>query len=171
MFFLSNIFKCIFRKQIVHKQDMDTNTDSITELSSTFTLSTIDYNDTQIFIPPITEGKVVKVYDADTITVANRIGNNANDIFRFSIRLRGIDSPEIKSKNAHTKAKAQEARDVVKEMVFGKIVRLENVSLEKYGRLLADVYIDDIHLNQWLLDNNYAVEYDGGTKHIPANWE
>ena len=27
-----------------------------------------------------------------------------------------------------------------------------------------------IHLNQWLLDNKYAVEYDGGTKHPPESW-
>ena len=48
---------------------------------------------------------------------------------------------------------------------------VKNVSLEKYGRILADVYIEDIHLNQWLIDNGYAVTYSGGTKHIPEDWE
>ena len=43
--------------------------------------------------------------------------------------------------------------------------------MEKYGRLLADVYVDNIHVNQWMLDNKYAVPYDGGTKHRPSDWD
>ena len=42
--------------------------------------------------------------------------------------------------------------------------------MEKYGRLLADVYLDELHLNQWLIENKYAVAYDGGTKHRPDEW-
>ena len=137
----------------------------------TYLLDNIEYANTQIFIPPITEGKVVKVYDADTITVATRMPKYSPDVFRFNVRLNSIDTPEIKSKNATTKARALHARDVVKEMVYGKIVQLKNVSLEKYGRILADVYIEDIHLNKWLIDNGYAVTYSGGTKHIPEDCE
>lgn len=143
----------------------------LTTLPPDVSLENVEYADTKIFIPPIHNGKVVKVYDADTITVANRLSEYSPEVFRFNVRLLGIDTPEIKSKNATTKTRGIDARDTVKDMIFGKIVRLENVSLEKYGRLLADVYIGDIHLNQWLLDNHYAVKYDGGTKHIPAEWE
>jgi len=137
-------------------------------------LDDIVYADTQIYIPNINHGKVVKVYDADTITVANRIsvgGAQSDEIYRFQVRLNGIDSPEIKSKNATTKALAKQARDVLSGMIFGKIVELRNVQLEKYGRLLADVYLGDLHLNEWLVENKYAVRYDGGTKHIPEEWE
>lgn len=137
-------------------------------------LEDVVYADTQIYIPNITHGKVVKVYDADTITVANRIsvgGAQSDEIYRFQVRLNGIDSPEIKSKNATTKALAKQARDVLSEMIFGKIVELRNVQLEKYGRLLADVYLGDLHLNEWLVENKYAVRYDGGTKQIPEEWD
>ncbi len=48
-----------------------------------------------------------------------------------------------------------------------KVVALKNLKTEKYGRVLADVYLGDLHVNQWLLDNKYAVEYSGGTK---TNW-
>ena len=142
-----------------------------TTLPPDVSLENVEYADTKIFIPPIHKGKVVKVYDADTITIANILSEYSPEVFRFNVRLLGIDTPEIKSKNATTKTRGIDARDTVKDMIFGKIVRLENISLEKYGRLLADVYIDDIHLNQWLIDNHYAVKYDGGTKHIPAEWE
>jgi endonuclease YncB( thermonuclease family) len=137
-------------------------------------LDDIVYADTQIYIPNIKTGKVVKVYDADTITVANRIsvgGAQSDEIYRFQVRLNGIDSPEIKSKNATTKALAKQARDVLSGMIFGKIVELRNVQLEKYGRLLADIYLGELHLNEWLVENKYAVRYDGGTKQIPEEWE
>ena len=47
---------------------------------------------------------------------------------------------------------------------------LENIKREKYGRILADVYIDDIHLNNLLIQEKYAVVYDGGTKIKPTSW-
>jgi endonuclease YncB( thermonuclease family) len=50
-------------------------------------------------------------------------------------------------------------------------IRLENVTIEKYGRLLADVYYDGIHVNQWMIDNKFAVIYDGGKKERPAEWD
>jgi micrococcal nuclease len=143
-------------------------------MSTRKSIDDVVYADTKIYIPNIASGKVVKVYDADTITVANRIsvgGEQSDEIYRFHVRLDGIDSPEIKSKNPTTKALAKKSRDVLTEMIFGKIVELRNVRLEKYGRLLADVYLGNLHLNQWLIDNKYAVQYDGGTKHIPEEWE
>jgi micrococcal nuclease len=148
-----------------------------THMDNTPTIHSLDnvvYKDTAIYIPDIPFGKVVKVYDADTITIANRIsvGNSYSEqVYRFNVRLNGIDTPEIKSANPTTKARAIQARDVLSEMIFGKIVILKNVKLEKYGRLLADVYLDDLHLNNWLIENNYAVKYDGGTKMIPTEWE
>ena len=36
-------------------------------------LDTIDYKDTIPFIPPITTGKVIKVYDGDTLTLASKL--------------------------------------------------------------------------------------------------
>jgi endonuclease YncB( thermonuclease family) len=44
------------------------------------------------------------------------------------------------------------------------MVVLQNVGTEKYGRILADIYIENLHINQWMLDNKYAVPYDGGKK-------
>ena len=46
----------------------------------------------------------------------------------------------------------------------------ENIETEKYGRILADVYIDNIHLNELLIKERYAVKYDGGTKKKPMSW-
>ena len=139
-------------------------------------LDTVEYSNTHTFVPDISFGKVVKVYDGDTFTVANRISvdgghSYSTQIYRFNVRLHGIDSPELKTKNATTKHLAIQSRDALHDLIYGKIVQLKNVSLEKYGRLLADIYIGDIHVNQWMLDQKYAVAYDGGAKHIPEEWE
>ena len=53
---------------------------------------------------------------------------------------------------------------------MGKIVHLKNISSEKYGRILADVYCENRNMSEWMLENKYAVKYDGGTKVRPKEW-
>jgi len=132
----------------------------------------IKWEDTIEFTFPITGGKVIKVYDADTITIASKLPYDASPMYRLSVRLNGIDTPEIKGKciSDEEKEAAKEARDFVYKLVFNKYIRLENIQSEKYGRILADVYIDDIYLNELLIKEHYAVKYDGGTKKKPESW-
>lgn len=123
------------------------------------------------FIPPIVGGRVIKVYDGDTITIVSKVPNLKNsELFKFSIRLGGIDAPEIRGKSTEEKEMAIEARDVLSERIFGREVVLKNVRIEKYGRLLCDVYLEGTNLNQWMVEQRYAVEYDGGTKNTPDSW-
>jgi len=134
-------------------------------------LNSVEYKDTVRFIPPILNCKVIKVYDGDTITVASKINNTNLPMYRFSVRLRSIDSPEINGENLTEKYLAMEARDALHKLIYGKIVVLKKLGTEKYGRILADVYLDNLHVNKWMLDNNYAVPYDGGKKIRPVEWE
>jgi endonuclease YncB( thermonuclease family) len=134
-------------------------------------LHDIEYKDTIGFVPPIITGKVIKVYDGDTITIASKLPNTETPIYRFSVRLSGIDSAEIHGKTANEKKEAILARDALHNLIFGKMVHLKNVSTEKYGRILADVYLDNLHINEWMLNENLAVPYDGGTKQRPAEWD
>jgi endonuclease YncB( thermonuclease family) len=56
-------------------------------------------------------------------------------------------------------------------LIYGKNVIIKNISNDKYGRVLCDVFYENIHINQWLLDNNYAIKYNGGTKINSDEWE
>lgn len=137
----------------------------------TLYLKNITYKDTTIFIPTIRFVKVIKVYDGDTITVAAKLPFDAAPIYRFSVRLRSIDSPEIKGATKKECDLAIQARDALHTLVFGQIVELRNNGKEKYGRLLADVYYKELHVNQWMVENGYAVWYDGGKKVRAGEWE
>jgi micrococcal nuclease len=132
----------------------------------------IKWEDTTEFTFPITGGKVIKVYDGDTITIASKLPYNESPIYRLHVRLNGIDTPEMKGKGVSDEEKeaAKQTREIVYNLVFNKFVRLENIQNEKYGRILADVYIGDINLNEFLIKEKYAVKYDGGTKIKPTSW-
>jgi endonuclease YncB( thermonuclease family) len=132
----------------------------------------IKWEDTAEFTFPIRGGRVIKVYDADTITIASKLPYNESLLYRLPVRLNGLDTPEINGKGVEEEEKeaAVVARNFVSNLVLNKYVRLENIVSEKYGRILADVYIGDVHLNGLLLKERYAVKYDGGTKVKPTSW-
>ena len=132
----------------------------------------IKWEDTVEFTFPINGGRVIKVYDGDTITIASKLPYNESPMYRLSVRLNGIDTPEMKGKGISDEEKeaAKQCREIVHKLVFNKFIKLENIQSEKYGRILADVYIDDIHLNELLIKERYAVKYDGGTKIKPSSW-
>lgn len=127
-------------------------------------LENITYDNTVIFIPPIKCGKVIKVYDGDTITIACKLFENDSNFYRFSVRIDGVDTPEIKGKTSEEKEKAKIVREALTDLIMNKIVYLENVRFEKYGRILAKVIYNDINISNWLIENNYAHEYQGGKK-------
>lgn len=131
----------------------------------------INYQDTIPFIPPITGGKVIKVYDGDTITIASKLPYEKSLIYRFSVRIKGIDCPEIRTHNLDEKEIAVIAKKFVEDKCLNKIVELKNLSTEKYGRILADVFIDNINISDELIKNRLAVPYDGGKKNVPENWK
>jgi len=131
----------------------------------------IKWEDTVPFVFPINSGQVIKVYDGDTITIASKMPYNDSPLYRFSVRLNGIDTPEIKGKKEEEKEIAKKARNELSTLIMNKTVTLKNVQSEKYGRILADVYLDDICLNVWMVEKRFAVKYDGGTKQIPESWK
>ena len=122
------------------------------------------------FIPPVDKGMVIKVYDGDTITIASKLPYQSSPLYRFSVRLNGIDCPEIKGKDDNEKECAQIAKKCLSDLILHKMVTLKNVKTEKYGRLLAEVYLEDLHLNKYMIEQRLAVAYDGGTKISPCNW-
>lgn len=132
--------------------------------------SNISYEHTVPFIPPFIYGKVIKVYDGDTITIAAKLPYPQSPVYRIAVRLNGIDTPEIKGQTQKENDLAKKIRDTLQTKLMNKIVQLKNTSSEKYGRLLADVYLDGVCINTWMIEQGFAVRYDGGTKERPDEW-
>jgi len=131
----------------------------------------IDIKQLPSYVPEVTQGVVVKVYDGDTITIAAKLEYWNSPLYKFQVRLNGIDSAELRTKNVFEKRHAMVARDALSDRIMGKKVKLQCVSTDKYGRLLADVYYDGQNMNEWMLQNSYAVPYDGKTKHRSLSWD
>ena len=119
-----------------------------------------------------TYAKCVHVYDGDTVHVVFRQPNN-NECYKWIIRLVGIDTPEIKSKNTAEKEKAVIIRDYLRGLILDKIIILDCLEFDKYGRLLGNIYIEgsEISISQNLIDKGYAKAYNGGTKELWNEFE
>ena len=127
------------------------------------TLKNVNYNTFCLFIAPIKYAKCVRVYDGDTIHIAAPIFNGI--ISRFKVRLAKIDTPELRTKNEWEKSAAVIVKNLLKNKIENKIIELIDVKYDKYGRLLAEVMLNDENINKWLLDSEWACMYDGkGTK-------
>ena len=114
------------------------------------------------FLPKIEKGLCIDVYDGDTITVAAKLDNT---LFKFSVRVLGVDTPEMKGKSEAEKKAAHRARDFVKSLVLNKVVFLRNHVREKYGRVCASVILEDGRdLSEILIQQKHGVPYGGGTK-------
>jgi micrococcal nuclease len=91
-----------------------------------------------------TYAKVTRVIDGDTIV----IDTGAH------VRYIGMNTPEVETNECFN----SEATKVNKDLVLGKVVRLEkDVSeADKYGRLLRYVYVGDIFVDDYLVKKGYA---------------
>jgi len=106
----------------------------------------------------------VRNYDGDTITV-NIKGVHPLLGEKINIRVLGIDTPEIRGKCANEKFRAQDAKFLVETMCrTAKKIESKNIGRGKYFRILADVYCDGVSIADTLINNGFAVKYDGGTK-------
>lgn len=122
------------------------------------------------FVPPITDGIVVKVYDGDTITIVSKLPYDASPLYQFSVRINNIDCPEIRGSDDDEKKCAKIARERVRQLILGRKITLQNVKTEKYGRVLADVFIDEQDIGLLLVNERLALRYDGGKKQRPNSW-
>ena len=111
------------------------------------------------------DGKVVDVYDGDTVKIVFPLSEQEPDrLYRWNCRLINVDTPELRTKNLKEKAFGKEVRDLLKQKILNQIVSVECKDFDKYGRLLVEIFYEDSSINQWLIENKYAKVYDGGKK-------
>ncbi len=126
-------------------------------------LATAEYL-TNITYPDVTVSEITSIYDGDTFR-ANIDSYPKIAGYRMSIRINGIDTPEIRAKCTKEKILARKAKEfTVTALRSGQTIELKNIKRGKYFRLLADVYVGGESLGKDLILNGLAIEYHGKTK-------
>jgi micrococcal nuclease len=116
--------------------------------------------------------EINRVLDGDTIDVTIDLGF---DLYKKErVRIAGVDTPEKRTRDLEEKALGIDATNWLKKKLEDTIAGDEELSIRtelvggmgKYGRLLGWLYIgeDLISLNELMIDEGFAWEYDGGTK-------
>ena len=113
-----------------------------------------------------------KVLDGDTIDVTIDLGF---DLYKKErVRIAGVDTPEKRTRDLEEKALGLDATEWMKKHLEDTIAGDEELTIRtelkggmgKYGRLLGWLYVgeDTVSLNEQMITEGYAWEYDGGTK-------
>lgn len=112
-----------------------------TTISSVFLLG-------RVIVPE--EYEIIHVIDGDTVVI--------NDGSHSLVRYIGIDTPEILTADSPGEPFSSEARDLNKQLINGRKIRLEfdKEKYDPYGRLLAYVYAGDIFVNEEIVRRGLA---------------
>ena len=108
--------------------------------------------------------EITRCYDGDTCTA---ILPGVHSFFqKMSVRLDGIDAPEIRGKCYEEKILARESRDIVIRIIeSGKQIDLMSCKRDKYFRIGCKIFVDGMNLKDILLkDKNHFRDYDGGKR-------
>ena len=120
-----------------------------------------DWKSVERYVPKPKSGLCIKVYDGDTITILSKYNKR---MYKFSVRIRGVDTPELRGSSKEEKKLAMLARNATARMCIGKELTLCNHGTDKYGRVLADVYVGKMCVKSELIKNGHGVSYSGGKK-------
>ena len=118
--------------------------------------------------------KVVSVYDGDTCRVVIPF---KGEFYKWNVRLDGYDTPEMRPSRSKPNrdaeiAAAKAAKKYLISLVMespNQIVYIKCKDFDKYGRLLASIYIhpeDNVSVNEMMVQNGHGYNYDGGTKRV-----
>ena len=116
--------------------------------------------------------EINRVLDGDTIDVTIDLGF---DLYKKErVRIAGVDTPEKRTRDLEEKELGIDATNWLKEKLEGTLAGDDELSIRselvggvgKYGRLLGWLYVGDttVSLNEQMIQEGYAWEYDGGTK-------
>lgn len=86
---------------------------------------------------------VLRVHDGDTLTL--RCPER-----RFKLRLRGVDAPE------YHQPQGAAARLALADKLSGQVLRVNSHAVDRYGRVIGDVWLADQELSMWMVTRGWA---------------
>ncbi len=127
-------------------------------IAALFVLAPLSFAKTSIL------AEVQNVIDGDTLKVNAEIWPDLKHV--GNVRVRGVETPELRGQCEQEKALAIAARDFVRELLFDRTVMLSEIENDKYGgRVIARVHLaagDD--LAEVIIEAGYGRPYEGGAR-------
>jgi micrococcal nuclease len=115
------------------------------------------------------KAEVISVYDGDTITVM--IDQGMKHFARVKVRMIGINTPELRTKDLEEKERGYAAKEYLKSRIEGKTIVINTVKKGKFGRWLGVIWLYEEgmeelgeSLNDEMIRVGHAVSYDGGKR-------
>lgn len=108
---------------------------------------------------------ITRVIDGDTVEAT--VDCLFDVKIDLTLRLFGIDTPELTSKVSEERATAKLAKARLISLVEGKCIKIVSYKeKEKFGRYLAELIVDGVNVNQLFIKEGLAKDYFGGTKSV-----
>ena len=112
--------------------------------------------------------EIKKVVDGDTVDIVLNLGFNVLHAVR--VRLAGIDTPECRTRDLDEKARGKLAKEFLKNWLSQEhekkkiVIKTFKKSKGKFGRALAEIWVNDVNVNQDMVECYYAVPYSAQNK-------
>ena len=105
------------------------------------------------------KAKLVKIIDGDTIDAEIDLGFKVS--VRKRIRFLGINAPETRTRDLEEKQAGLKAKSRLKALFDASkgIFTLKSHGVGKFGRVLGEIYIENININELLLNEGLASKY------------
>ncbi len=107
--------------------------------------------------------EVLRVVDGDTVDVMVDLGFDV--WIKNRLRLEGIDAPETRTRDLEEKKLGYIAKDELIRILGDaqandQRIWIKSHDVGKYGRALATIYVEDLNVNQYLLDEGFVEVYE-----------
>lgn len=101
---------------------------------------------------------VRKVYDGDTVTVDIDLGFGVA-LKNQKLRLLRINAPEVRGEQ---RPEGLKSRDALREKIANKWIKIKTQKDKKgkYGRWLAEIWLEEECINDWLIKEGHASVYE-----------
>jgi micrococcal nuclease len=109
--------------------------------------------------PYIYKARVEKVVDGDTIEVTIDLGFLLTT--RRRLRLLRVNTAEMHAHENEARAKAADAKSRMVELLTGKDILIKTEKSDSFGRFLAEVWLGEMNVNDWLLEQGLAQPFRG----------
>ena len=112
--------------------------------------------------------KVKRVVDGDTMDVILDLGFDVHHAVR--VRLAGIDTPECRTRDLDEKARGKLAKKFLENWLSQEyekkkiVIKTFKKSKGKFGRALAEIWVNDVNVNEDIIECYHAVPYSAQNK-------